>query len=124
MGFLQKCGQLNLHGICDVPANETLFDNQCFDFTESQLQAYTSFDLTFSVAPQLDLKLKYQNYLLQDFGVNGKKGQYCLAIAATGRQGLMIVGDTLMKDYLVVFDQTNKQIGWADVSTSCGNLEH
>jgi hypothetical protein len=83
-----------------VSSDATFFDNKCFDMTEAQLAAFADYKISFQV-PGVNLVLPYQNYLLKDFGVNGAKGQFCLAIAPTGQQGLMIVGDTLMKDYVV-----------------------
>lgn len=45
-----------------------------------------------------------------------------LGISNTGANGLQIVGDTLMENYYVVFDQKNTRIGWAPVSDQCGQV--
>ena len=119
--FLGMCSSQNqLHGICDVGSTETLFDGKCFDFTAAQIAAFPN--ITISV-PSIDLVMTPKNYILFEYGVNFKPGQYCLGISSTGPQGLQIVGDTLLENYLTVFDQTNQKIGWAPVSNQCGNIQ-
>lgn len=49
-------------------------------------------------------------------------GERCLGVGVVGG-GLQIIGDTLMQNYLVVFDVENSRIGWAPVNTdTCGSL--
>jgi hypothetical protein len=51
------------------------------------------------------------------------EGVYCLGIRNTGSGGMLIIGDTTMEDYLVVFDREQNRIGWAPVNTkTCGSL--
>ncbi len=39
--FLALCGQgYSLHGICDVPSSQTLFDGNCYTFTQSQINQF------------------------------------------------------------------------------------
>ena len=109
----------NLHGICDVSSSNTLFDNACFSFSQAQLSAFPN--ITLSVVG-INLVMQPKDYLLLNYGVNGQPGQYCLGISPTGQQGLFIIGDTMMQNYYVIFDQTNQQIGWAPVSSTCGNI--
>ncbi len=110
---------MQLHGICDVSSSATLFDGVCFDFTAAQVAQFPN--ITISV-PGIDLNLNSANYILLNYGVNFRPGQSCLGIDNTGPQGLQIVGDTLMSNYYTVFDQTNQRIGWAPVSSQCGNI--
>jgi len=117
--FLDMCSSVSLHGICDVSSSQTLFDGYCYDFTSAQVAQFPN--ITIAVTG-INLVINPVNYILLNYGVNYKPGQSCLGVANTGPQGLMIVGDTLMMNYYVVFDQTNQQIGWAPVSSSCGNI--
>lgn len=119
--FLSLCSSVNLHGICDVSQDATLFDGSCYTFTQQQLNAFPN--VTFTV-PNINLVLQPSNYILKNYGTNFQPGQYCLGIDNTGPGGLQIVGDTLMENYLTVFDLQNQQIGWAPVSSKCGNLSH
>ncbi len=117
--FLDLCSSVNLHGICDVSSSQTLFDGFCYDFTSAQVAQFPN--ITISVTG-LNLVMNPTNYILLNYGVNFKPGQSCLGIDNTGPQGLQIVGDTLLENYYTVFDQTNQQIGWAPVSSQCGNI--
>jgi hypothetical protein len=109
-----------LHGICDVPAGQTWFDNVCLDFTQEQIDMFPN--ITMSVQG-IELTMTPRNYILLNYGVNYKPGQSCLGIDNTGTGGLFIVGDTLLENYYVVFDQQNTRIGWAPVSSQCGNIQ-
>jgi hypothetical protein len=43
---------------------------------------------------------------------------YCLGVLNTGVGGMLIVGDTLMWNYVVVLDRGNQKAGWAPVDKS------
>ncbi len=118
--LLAMCSSVYLHGVCDVAVGLTIFDNVCYSFTPAQVSAFPN--ITLSV-PNINLVMTPQNYILLNYGVNYKPGQSCLGVAPTGPQGLFIVGDTLLMNYYTVFDQGNQQIGWAPVSSQCGNLK-
>jgi hypothetical protein len=117
--FLEMCSTVNLHGICDVASSKTLFDGYCFDFTAAQVAQFPNITIALT---GVNLTLRNSNYILLNYGTNFKPGQSCLGIANTGPQGLMIIGDTQLASYYTVFDQTNQQIGFAPVSSQCGNI--
>merc|ERR1712065_112762 len=68
--MLSMCSSVQLHGICDVASDQTLFDNVCYDFTQQQIDQFPN--ITIGV-PNIDLKMNPRNYILKDYGVNFKK---------------------------------------------------
>ena len=58
-----------------------------------------------------------EDYLLKgDVRAGGNSSLYCLAIRGTGPNGYFIIGDTLMRNYYLVFDNEKDRIGWATVN--------
>ena len=48
---------------------------------------------------------------------------YCLGIRPTGPGGFLIIGDTIMERFYVIFDNVHNQIGWAPVNKkNCGSI--
>jgi len=109
------CGVHNYTGICNVPAGSSLFDGKCFDMTAAEIAAFPS--ITLSV-PGIDLVMDAEDYLRKDFGLVHPTGKTCLAVGDTGNEGLFIVGDTLLINYLTVFDRGNSRIGFAPVDAA------
>ncbi|KNC54299.1 uncharacterized protein AMSG_12338 [Thecamonas trahens ATCC 50062] len=111
--LLDMCATTNLTGMCNVPEGQTLFDGKCFDLSPADVAAYPDFVLE---VPGISLVISPPQYLLANFGSIGKPGQTCLAVSPTGPNGLVIVGDTLLVRYTIVFDRANHRIGWAPVN--------
>jgi len=110
----------NLHGICDVPAGQTLFDGACYPFTQAQLEAFP--DLSVNLQG-VDLTMTWNTYLSTNSPLNPNQSYRCLSIRNTGDGGFTIIGDTTMYNYYVVFDRVNTQIGWAPVNDkNCGSI--
>lgn len=117
--LLSSCKSSLLRGICDVDASKTIFDGYCYAFSAKQLAQYPS--LTFHVKG-VDLVMSVADYILLNYGPTLKHtGDYCLGIVPGGPKDF-IVGDTLMQNYLVVFDHSLARIGFAPVSKQCGNI--
>ncbi len=116
--FVGLCGSgdgANLHGICDVAADATLFEGKCFTYTQDQIDAFPPMTLSMQ---NVNLNMTAADYLLPQDPRAAGDGQLCLGVRPSD---LLIVGDTTMRNYYVVFDRENNQIGWAPVNMdNCG----
>jgi len=106
--FLALCPQSMLHGVCDVPTTETLFDGQLFQYTQSELALFPT--ITFKIYNIL-LSIEPSGYLR----FNGD-GYYELFIVADWTD-LPILGYALIKNFHVVFDLSISTIGFGSVNT-------
>lgn len=122
--FGQMCQQgASLHGSCDVESGSTLFDRKCYQLTDAEIAAYPP--LTFQLKG-VTLTMHPQDYLLRGDVRAVKQGDAsltCLGIRATGSSNFLIIGDSLMRNYVLAFDRGQDRIGWAPVNkTACGNV--
>jgi len=108
--FIRKCSTTSLHGVCDA-GSKTLFESQCFTFTQDQLNQFPKLQLNFNNVP---MDLPPSNYILPKVG--STKNEYCLGIQNTGNRGLLIIGDTTMESYYTVFDVANNRLQIAPVN--------
>jgi len=117
--FIKQCSTTPLPGICDVSSNSTLFDNKCFSLTPSQIALFPP--IKFSLDQGVTLQITGNDYLNLQDPLDPSK--YCLGIRPTGPGGFLIIGDTIMQEYYVVFDRERNQIGWAPVNKkNCGSI--
>ena len=123
--FLELCASgAKLKGICDTEnKTSTLFDGKCFELTEADIAEYPSFHITLESGYQLEMK--NIDYLLKgDVRAKGDPSLTCLAVRGTGKGGYFIFGDTLMRNYYLVFDREQERIGWGKVNkNACGNQQ-
>jgi cathepsin D len=121
--FLGLCKEgAKLKGICDAgDEKKTLFDGECFELSDADVSDFPSFYITLENGYQL--AMNNFDYLLKgDVRAKGNKSLTCLAVRATGEGGYFIFGDTLMRNYYLVFDRDRDRIGWAKVNKdACGN---
>ena len=125
--FLAACGEdgAGPHGICDVDKSATLFDSQCFEMSEAQMAAFPPLSIELGGGVTLDMHA--EDYLLLDAPGHDGDGLRCLGVRPTssGPGALLIIGDTTMRNYYVVYDRRagHKQIGWAPVNKkNCGSI--
>ena len=120
--FINTCntGGAKLPGICTEPGQPTLFDGACFNLTSTDVAMFPFFHI--GLDNNVNLEMHPEDYLLQgDVRADGDKSLYCLAVRGTGPGGYFIFGDTLMRNYYLVFDNEKNQIGWAKVNKeACG----
>lgn len=115
-----------LPGFCDSTtkpdSSNTLFDKKCFALTTEQISTFPTVSL--AVSRSLSLDLAPHDYLLKgDPRANGDDSLRCLGIRKTGRGGLFIIGDTIMRNYYLIFDNENQRTGWAPVNkANCGSV--
>ena len=101
-----------------------LWANKCVDLTDAQLAAYPSMSLVLSTG--VELRMGAHDYLLRGSPLASAASQYCIGIRDGGSAGGsgFIIGDTTMRNYYLVFDLAQKQIGWGpiDDSSACGSI--
>jgi len=113
--FQAQCSQVNLPGVCGVTINKSIFANGgasvCAKMSQSQIDAFPAVGVTLDGTS--DLVISGADYLMET-----QSGCYSMGIAASGATGPTILGDVFMQAFLVVFDRTNMQVGFGDV-TNC-----
>lgn len=95
----------------------------CASLTPEEVEAYPV--LSLQLSDEVTLKMNSTDYLLLGSPQAKSAGQYCLGIRDGGSAGGsgFIIGDTTMRNYYLVFDLANKQIGWGDVNKdNCGSI--
>lgn len=103
-------------------ACDALWANSCVALSDKAVDAYPS--LTLKLDAGLELKMHARDCLLLGSPQASAAGQYCLGIRSGGN--LFIIGDTTMRNYYLVFDLAQRQIGWGDVNKGpggCGDVE-
>jgi len=106
----------------DTPNCEALWAKTCVDLTDADMAKYPKLTLELKGGVSLDLNVR--DYLLQGSPLADKPSQYCIGIQDGGSAGGsgFIIGDTIMRNYYLVFDLKNKAIGWGPVSDKCGSI--
>jgi hypothetical protein len=114
----QSCSTKSLHGICDIAAGEkSLLNGGCFDFTDEQVAAFPIVTLELE---GVTLEIHGDDYL--NLGRRHESGKRCFGMRNTGVGGFLIIGDTIMERYYVVFNRAKHAIGWAPVNKeTCGS---
>jgi hypothetical protein len=81
-------------GVCGD--SNTLFDGQCFNYTQEQLAQFPTITLHVQgeTAHQVDLIMSPDQYIVLQ-----PDGSYCYGIKDTGPFGLSIIGDTTLQRY-------------------------
>ena len=95
----------------------------CVSLNDEEVAAYPPLSLELDGGLMLDMTA--DDYLLLGSPLaEPGSGQYCLGIkVGDASYGGFIIGDTTMRHYYLVFDYTNRQIGWGDVNTgTCGSV--
>jgi len=102
---------------------ESLFSGKCVSMTTSDIASWPSLQLHLS--NQLTLDMNSSDYLLRGSPQATNPNYVCLGLrdgGAAGGSGF-IIGDTTMRNYYLVFDLEEKQIGWGKVNRdTCGSL--
>ena len=112
--------------ICErgsLPSCTDLFSNRCVALEESQVDSYPALNL--HLTNNVTLHMSARDYLLKGSPQAKVAGQYCLGIRDGGSAGGsgFIIGDTTMRNYVLVFDLAEKKIGWGPVNAeTCGSL--
>ena len=113
--FVALCSATTkLAGLCDSAtqpdSGNTLFDRKCFPLTPTQLAAYPVINV--AVSKTVTLTMSAEDYLLTGGPfAKGDSSLFCLGVRATGPEGLLIIGDTLMRNYYMVFDNVQRRTG-------------
>jgi hypothetical protein len=106
---------VNLPGVCNSTATETLFNGYCFPMTDSDIALFPNVSTTLKdmSAP---LVIPPQAYLWEGAGI---EGVYCLGIQyVDSADGLpIILGDVVMQNWHVVFDKQKNMVGWGPLSS-------
>ena len=115
--FTSSCATgSNLHGVCDVPANATIFDGACYSYSAEQLAAFPPITINLQNATLSMPASAYMN-LYDPLGPN--PDYLCLGLRVSDAG--FIIGDVVMAGYYVIFDNENLTIGWATASEECGS---
>jgi len=116
--FLALCNSSpNIVGLCDVEPNLTIFDGWCYQYSSHQLSALPT--VTVSVGQLNPLTLTSSDYMVYV----ASQQLYCLGIASQpdGSSPSVILGDTFMSNFNVVFNLETQTIGFGPLSTCTGS---
>lgn len=89
--------------------------NRCYLITSSVSSIFPIVSLNF--AGGASMRLKPQDYLLQQNSVNGAE-VWCIGFQTISNQGITILGDLVLKDKIIVYDLGGQRIGWSDYDCS------
>jgi len=105
------CTTVNLPGICNTAAGQSLFDGYCYQMTPADIANFPDFAVS-AKGLTTDLTVPASIYLIP-------QQQYmCLGITTAGAgNALCILGDTFMTAFNVVFDQETNSVGFGPSST-------
>ena len=93
-------------GVCD---GGSFFNQVCYPYTSQQISEFPPISLVMNNAT---LVMEGEDYVVE----NGTSGSYCFGVKDTGDFGLDIIGDVVMQNYYVSFDNANRVLGWAPVN--------
>jgi hypothetical protein len=91
----------------------SLFNGACHNLTASEVNAFPSLQLSLDAG--VVLTMPPSSYLVPHT-LHG--GALCLAVLSSGAGGPIIVGDTTMWGYTLIFDRSNARVGIAPVIAS------
>ncbi|KAI3679449.1 hypothetical protein L2E82_51360 [Cichorium intybus] len=97
-----------------VPQSVTPFDAkgyQCYLTSDSVSDIFPT--VSFNFENDASMKLKPENYLLEQNTVDGGSA-WCVGFQKVKGQGLTILGDIVLKDKAIVYDLGAQRIGWVD----------
>jgi hypothetical protein len=94
-------------GVCDN--NNDFFDQVCYAYTPAQIAQFPPISL---IVDNATLTMAGADYVVE----NGTSGYFCFGVKDTGDFGLDIIGDVVMQNYYVSFDNVNRVLGWAPVN--------
>jgi hypothetical protein len=97
--------------------------SNCASLTSAQVDAFPS--MTLNLENGVDLHMTSRDYILQG-SPTCPAGEWALGIRDGGSAGGsgFIIGDTTMRNYYLVFDLAQEQIGWGPVNrATCGSVE-
>lgn len=89
------------------------------DTIDSMLPAYSMSMPGMNGGADINLSLKASQSYFYDGGTDG----WCYAIADGGTQDATTMGDTIMRAFITVIDETNHQVGWA-TDAGCAATPH
>eukprot|EP01104_Vermistella_antarctica_P002845 TRINITY_DN13045_c0_g1_i1.p1 TRINITY_DN13045_c0_g1~~TRINITY_DN13045_c0_g1_i1.p1 ORF type:complete len:486 (+),score=80.89 TRINITY_DN13045_c0_g1_i1:28-1458(+) len=112
--FSAMCNVTRLPGICNVPANETLFDGVCYQIQPEDLSLFPEVSITLNGTVPLSITGK--DYLLPH---PEKHGNLCMEIQSSGPGGFTILGNVFMQPFYIVFDRANARLGFAQAAGDC-----
>jgi len=108
-----------LHGFCGtgVAVGESIWNGYCYPFSASQFASLPSLSFVIGTTPSFTLTLTGSQYM-QPY-VYGVTTYYCLGIGNSGTSlgNLIILGDTVMRNYHVSFDLQNQYVGFGPLSS-------
>eukprot|EP01104_Vermistella_antarctica_P011876 TRINITY_DN3357_c0_g1_i2.p1 TRINITY_DN3357_c0_g1~~TRINITY_DN3357_c0_g1_i2.p1 ORF type:complete len:261 (+),score=68.12 TRINITY_DN3357_c0_g1_i2:436-1218(+) len=112
------CENTTLHGVCDVLPNATIFDGQCFNYTQAQLEEFPEFTM---VIEGVKLTFDATRYMVNPNGPSEGMSPLCFEIYSSGTvDRFTILGDIVMQNYYSIFDLENHRLGFAPVNeTAC-----
>jgi plastocyanin len=111
--FLGNCSASNLHGVCDVAQNASLFAGRCFSMSDAQRAQFPTLTIVAGRDAPISIDIAPSSYLVQ--GLCSNASLYALAIHNSGDNST-ILGDPLMLSNLVVYDVQNQRMGFAPTS--------
>jgi len=121
---LHKKMQSAMCADASLPHCDKLWDNQCFEMTEEEVDSYPPVNLELH---GVTLEMSSRDYLLLGSPLASVANQYCIGIRSGGpaaSPSSFIIGDTTMRNYYLVFDMENKRIGWGKVDRdACGSID-
>lgn len=108
--FLANCSSSNLKGVCNVPSDQTIFDNgNCFPLSLNDVNQYPHIQLIFGEKNPITVDFPPTAYVVPGFCSDPT--QYSLSIAPIGGEGA-IYGDPIFQAQSVTFDIKNKRMGF------------
>jgi hypothetical protein len=107
--FQAVCSSYKLPGVCGVSDKNSIFNGKCFDMTEDDKNHFPDFGVKVAGIDQVQT-IGSIKYLVH------QGNQICLGIAASDSD--MILGDTFMRGFYIVFDQASNSVGFAQ-QTEC-----
>ena len=100
-----------------------LFGGKCLSMTDTEIASYP--DISLNLDKNVRLGMTAIDYLLRGSPQAAQPDEVCLGLRDGGSAGGsgFIIGDTTMRNYYLVFDLAEKQIGWGKVNRDvCGSI--
>jgi hypothetical protein len=105
-------GNASLHGVCDVPQNQSVLAGHCYDYTAAEVAAFPtiSFKLPASAVAAVSLEFRPEAYLIPQYFCESP-AQRSFALQADPH--FTVLGASLLQQYEVLFDREAQRIGFA-----------